>query len=113
MTRTVARVRKKSAARTGPPVGSVAPWRVLGVVSEQHLMLLQVGQVLSKVARPHRCDEGIPVEVQANIWQLGFPCDEETPRAELITRLWALKRTLQANFQFAWGGPKPTPPAAA
>jgi hypothetical protein len=82
-------------------------------MSEQELMLLQVGQVLSKIARPHRCDEAIPVEVQANLWQLGVPCDEATPREELIARLWARKRALQVNFQSAWGGRRPTPPAAA
>ena len=82
-------------------------------MSDQELMLYQVGQVLSKVARPYRCDETIPVEVQANLWQLGFPCDEATPREELIARLWARKRTLQVNVEPAWGGPGPTPPAAA
>jgi len=82
-------------------------------MSEAELMLLQVGQVLSKVARPHRCDEAIPVEVQAKLWQLGVPCDEAPPRAELIARLWARKRTLRVNFQSALGGPRPMPPAAA
>jgi hypothetical protein len=82
-------------------------------MSEQELMLLQVGHVLSRVARPHRLDETLPVEVQANLWQLGFPCDEATPREEVIARLWARKRTLQINLQSAWGDPGPTPPAAA
>jgi hypothetical protein len=36
-------------------------------MSEQELMLLQGGQVLSQVARPHRCGETIPVEGQANL----------------------------------------------
>jgi hypothetical protein len=82
-------------------------------MSEQELMLIQVGQVLSRVARPHRCDETIPVEVQANLWQLGLPCDEATSREDLIARLWARKRTLQVNLGSTWGGPGPTPPAAA
>lgn len=82
-------------------------------MSEQELMLIQVGQVLSRVARPHRCDEAIPVDVQARLWQLGLGCDEATSREDLIARLWARKRTLQVNFQPTWRGPGPTTPAAA
>ncbi|HUZ86063.1 MAG TPA: hypothetical protein VNF26_03850 [Candidatus Baltobacterales bacterium] len=82
-------------------------------MSEQELMLIQVGQVISRVARPHRCDEAIPVEVQANLRQLGLPCDEATSREDLIVRLWARKRTLQVTLESTWGGPGATPPAAA
>lgn len=82
-------------------------------MSEQELMLIQVRQVLSRVARPHRCDEAIPVDVQARLWQLGLDCDEATPREDLVARLWARKRTLQVNFSPTWGGPGPTTPAAA
>jgi hypothetical protein len=82
-------------------------------MSEQELMLIQVGQVLSRVARPHRCDETIPIDVQAHLWQLGLPCDEATSREDVIARLWARKRTLQVNHVPTWNSPGPTPPAAA
>lgn len=82
-------------------------------MSEQELMLAQVGNVLSQVARPHSCDQTIPVDIQARLWQLGFPCDELTPREKVIAQLWARKRTLQVNLQSLWGGSGPTPPAAA
>jgi hypothetical protein len=82
-------------------------------MSEHELMLVQVGDVLAKVARPFRCDDVLPVDVRAALWQLGFPCDELTPREEIITRLWAKKRTLLSAMQPGWGGPTVTPPAAA
>ncbi|HEY1420275.1 MAG TPA: hypothetical protein VGG90_06145 [Candidatus Dormibacteraeota bacterium] len=82
-------------------------------MSEQELMLAQVGQVLSQVARPYRCDETIPADVQASLSQLGLQCDERTPREEVIAHLWARKRTLQVNLECLWGGPGPTSPAAA
>ena len=77
------------------------------------MMLVQVGEVLSRVARPHRCDDGLLVDVRAALWQLGFPCDELTPREDIVARLWAKKRSLLSNMQPGWGGPGITPPAAA
>lgn len=82
-------------------------------MSEHELMLVQVGEVLSQVARPHRCDDVLPVDVRAALWQLGFPCSELTSREEIISRLWAKKRTLLSTMQPGWGGPGVTPPAAA
>lgn len=82
-------------------------------MSEQELMRFQVGRLLSEVARPHRCDETIPLEVRADLWQLGFPCDEAISRKEVIARMWARNRTLQVDLQPTWGGPRPMPPAAA
>jgi len=67
-------------------------------MSEHERMLVQLGEMLSKIARP--C-------------QLGFPCNELTSREELIARLWARKRTLQTAIQPEWGGPGVTPPTAA
>jgi hypothetical protein len=55
----------------------------------------------------------LPVDVRAALWQLGFPVDELTSREEIITRLWAKKRTLLSAMQPGWGGPTVTPPAAA
>ena len=77
------------------------------------MMLVQVGEVLSRVARPHPCDDVLPVDVRAALWQLGFPCDELTPREDIVARLWAKKRSLLSNMQPGWGGPGITPPAAA
>ncbi len=82
-------------------------------MSEHELMLVQVGEVLSKVARPYRCDDVLPVDVRAALWQLGFPCNELTSREEVIVRLWAKKRSLLSTMQPGWGGPGVTPPAAA
>ena len=83
-------------------------------MSEHELMLVQVGDVLAKVARPYSCDDALPGDVRAALWQLGFPVDELTPREEIITRLWAKKRTLLSAMQpGGWGGPSVTPPAAA
>jgi hypothetical protein len=82
-------------------------------MSEHELMLVQVGEVLSRVARPHRCDDVLPVDVRTALWQLGFPCDELTPRADIVARLWAKKRSLLSAMQPGWGGPGVTPPAAA
>jgi hypothetical protein len=82
-------------------------------MSEHELMLVQVGDVLAKVARPYPCDDVLPVDVRAALWQLGFPVDELTSREEIITRLWAKKRTLLSAMQPGWGGPTVTPPAAA
>ena len=82
-------------------------------MSEHELMLVQVGDVLAKVARPYGCNDVLPVDVRAALWQLGFPCDELTSREEIITRLWAKKRSLLSAMQQGWGGPTATPPAAA
>lgn len=76
-------------------------------------MLARLGDVLARIARPHRCDEAIPVDVQAKLWQLGLPCSEETPREHVISQLWARKRLLQTSLLPIWGGPGATPPAAA
>ena len=81
-------------------------------MSEHELMLVQVGDVLAKVARPYRCDDALPVDVRAALWQLGLPCTELTPREELVARLWAKKRSLLTT-QPEWGGPGVTPPPAA
>jgi len=76
-------------------------------------MLVLLGEALSKIARPHRADDELPLEVRANLWQLGFPCNELTTREELIARLWARKRSLVTAVQPEWGGPGITPPSAA
>ena len=68
-------------------------------------MLVQLGNVLSRVARPHRCDDGLPDDVQATLWDLGLPCSEQTSREELVARLWARKRSLLLTIQPHWGGP--------
>jgi hypothetical protein len=82
-------------------------------MSEQELMLVQVGQVLQEVARPYSCDAPLPGDVQANLWRLGVPCDGLTPREHVIALLWARKRSLSLAVQPPWRGPKATPPSAA
>jgi hypothetical protein len=82
-------------------------------MSGQELMLVQLGKALDRVARPHRCDEGLPVELQANLRRLGVPCDAQTRRQELVSLLWARKRNLSLAFQPRWDGPGTTPPNAA
>ena len=82
-------------------------------MSEQEIMLVQLVDALRKVARPHPCDQALPVDVQASLWQLGVPCNEATPRQELVAQLWARKRTLQTAARPPWGGPEATPPSAA
>ena len=82
-------------------------------MSEHELMLVQVGEVLSRLARPYRCEDVLPVDVRAALWQLGFPCNELTSREEVIARLWAKKRSLLSAIRPGWGGPGVTPPAAA
>jgi hypothetical protein len=37
--------------------------------------------------------------VQAGVWRLGLACDEQTPREELVARLWARKRSLSLAIQ--------------
>jgi hypothetical protein len=82
-------------------------------MSEHERMLVSLGNVLERIARPHPPDESLPPEVQASLWQLGFPCSELTPREELIPRLWARKRSLLAGIGPEWSGPGLTPPSAA
>jgi hypothetical protein len=82
-------------------------------MSDHERMLVTLGSVLERIARPHPPDESLPADVQASLRQLGFPCDELTPREELIPRLWERKRSLLASFGPEWGGPGLTPPTAA
>lgn len=79
----------------------------------EHDQLVQLGNVLSLVARPHRVDDGLPDDVRASLWQLGLACGDGTPRDELVARLWARKRSLLSAMQSGWGGPGVTPPTAA
>jgi hypothetical protein len=80
---------------------------------EQERTLARLAQVLDVVARPHRCNEPLPLEVRATLFQLGVPCNELTTREELVASLWARKRTLLMAIQPGWGGPAITPPSAA
>ena len=82
-------------------------------MSEHERMLVRVGNLLSRVARPHGCGDGLPDDVQAGLWELGVACGHETSREELITRLWARKRSLMVTLQSGWSGPGITPPTAA
>ena len=82
-------------------------------MSEDEMMLAQLGQALNEVARPYRCDAPLPGAVQANLWRLGVPCDEQTPRDQVVALLWARKRSLSVANQPTWGGPGTTPPSAA
>ena len=82
-------------------------------MSEQELMLVQLGQVLHEVARPYSCDAPLPGHIQANLWRLGVPCDELTPREDVVALLWARKRSLTVAVQPTWRGPGATPPNAA
>ena len=82
-------------------------------MSEHDLMLVEVGQVLNRVARPHCYDAPLPADVQASAWRLGLACDEQTPREDLVARLWARKRSLSVATQPTWDGPLTTPPNAA
>ena len=82
-------------------------------MSEQELMLVQLGQALQEVARPYSCDAPLPGRVQASLWRLGVPCDELTPREDVVALLWARKRSLTVAVQPTWRGPGATPPNAA
>jgi len=82
-------------------------------MSEHERMLVTLATLLDRIARPHPPEESLPVEVQASLWQLGFPCSELTTREELIPRLWARKRSLLEGIGPEWGGPQLTPPNAA
>lgn len=80
-------------------------------MSENERKLAMLGELLAKVARPYSCDEALPLDVRAALWQLGVPCTELTPREELVARLWARKRNLMTTVQPTWSGP--TAPSAA
>jgi hypothetical protein len=82
-------------------------------MSEQELMLAQVGQVLQAVARPYSCGAPLPGHVRASLWRLGLPCDELAPREHVVALLWARKRSLTSAVQPTWQGPGATPPNAA
>jgi hypothetical protein len=82
-------------------------------MSEQERLLSQLGEMLSKIARPYAVEDELPTELRSGLCQLGFPCTEMTTREELISKLWARKRMLQAALQAHWGGPGITPPSAA
>ncbi|HSS60231.1 MAG TPA: hypothetical protein VLK30_02100 [Candidatus Limnocylindrales bacterium] len=82
-------------------------------MSERERMLVRLGRMLEQIARPHSCNESLPTEVQAGLWQLGLPCTELTPREEIIAGLWARKRSLLTAIGPEWGGPGLTPPSAA
>jgi hypothetical protein len=82
-------------------------------MSEQELMLVQVGQALQQVARPYSCDTPLPGHLQASLWRLGVPCNELTPREDVVALLWARKRSLSLAVQPTWRGPGETPPNAA
>jgi hypothetical protein len=77
-------------------------------------LLIRLGAMLNRLARPHPCDESVPLDVWATLWQLGVPCSGRTPREELVATLWARKRSLlNAAMQPGWDGPGITPPSAA
>ncbi|HKV87749.1 MAG TPA: hypothetical protein VJT78_07115 [Candidatus Dormibacteraeota bacterium] len=80
---------------------------------ERERLLHRVSQLLALIARPYNCDALIPTEVQTNLWQLGVPCNELTPREFLVAQLWARKRSLETSLVPLWGGPGATPPTAA
>ena len=82
-------------------------------MSEHEQTLAQLGEMLARIARPHRADDELPLDVRAGLCRLGLPCGELTTREELIARLWARKRSLLTSMQPEWGGPGLTPPSAA
>ena len=82
-------------------------------MGEQERMLVRLGRILEQIARPHGCDDVLPVDVQTSLWQLGVPCDGFSPRQELVARLWARKRSLLVAMQPEWTGPGINPPSAA
>lgn len=82
-------------------------------MGEHERLLTQLGEMLSKIARPYPVEDELPHELRSGLCQLGFPCTDVTTREELISRLWARKRMLLAAMQAQWGGPGVTPPSAA
>ncbi len=83
------------------------------MMSDREWTLIRLGQQLSRLARPHPCDETLPDDVREALWQLGVPCNARTAREELVARLWARKRSLLAAAKAGWSGPGITPPSAA
>jgi len=83
----------------------------MGRMGERERMLVLLGDLLGKIARPYRAGDELPVEVRDKLWRIGLPCGEQTSRQELIARLWARKRSLMAPMQQDRGGQ--TPPNAA
>ena len=53
-------------------------------------------EALAQITRPHHFDEALTLELRRCLCQLGVPCDEFTPRADLIAQIWAKKRGLAA-----------------
>ena len=51
-------------------------------------------EALAQITRPHRFNEELTLELRQCLRQLGVPCDEFTPRADLIAQIWAKKRGL-------------------
>lgn len=82
-------------------------------MSGRELMLVQVGEALAQVARPYRLDESLPGGLHASLRRLGVACSERTTREELVSLLWARKRSLSLGAQPIWNGPGATPPNAA
>jgi hypothetical protein len=69
-------------------------------MSEQERMLVKLGEVLAPIARPHRFDEVIAVEVQSNLWQIGDALGCTNPRGHLqatMARRQGANRTLRAD----------------
>jgi hypothetical protein len=93
----------------------VAPTRkaFFGIVRERERLLARLSALLSEIARPYSCDEVIPVDVRADLWQLGLACEATTPREDLIAQLWERKRSLQTILIPLWDGPGALPPSAA
>jgi hypothetical protein len=78
---------------------------------QDHLLEQRLTAALDLVARPYSRDEALTLEAQARLWQLGVPCSELTPRDEVVSRLWARKRSLSPG-RFG-PGPSAAPPTAA
>lgn len=98
--------------RVGSSASSATPKGVSGFMSEHERMLIRLGDLLSKVARPYRWGDALPVDVRTGLWQVGVPYNELTTREELVAGLWARKRVLLSAKHPGWGGPG-APPGAA
>jgi hypothetical protein len=72
-------------------------------MGEGERTLVELGDLLSRVARPHRCDDALGAEVQVSLWKLGLPYSINTTRQDLVAQIWARKRSVLAE----------TPPSAA
>lgn len=60
-------------------------------------LALILDEALAQITRPHRIDrmeEALTIELRQCLCELGMPCDEFTPRADLIAQVWAKKRGL-------------------